>query len=126
MDIKELIKNPFVIGGIIIVVVILLVGRYFFSLSKQKNNYDDWTLENETDYDLNDIKKLENKTFYECMKECDDNSKCKAVVFDRDGLTDVPINLETMKTHTFKNCWIKNDTKDKYYPQNRISLVKPI
>ena len=126
MDISELVKNPFVIGGIIIVVFILLFGRYFFSLSKQKNNYDNWNLENETDYNLNYIKQLQNKTFYECMKECDDNSECKAVVFDRDGLTDVPIDLETMKTHTFKNCWIKNATENKYHPHNRISLLKPL
>ena len=60
------------------------------------------------------------------MKECDNNSKCKAVVFDRDGLPDVPINLETMKTYTYKQCWIKHTTENKYHPNNRIALIKPI
>jgi hypothetical protein len=36
MDIQTLVKNPFVIGGIVIVVIILLFGRYFLRLFKNQ------------------------------------------------------------------------------------------
>ena len=128
MDISELVKNPFVIGGIVIVVVILLFGSYFVSLYKQKNNYEDWTFEDKNDYNEYDIKELKNKTFDECMKECDDDSNCKAVVFDRTGITDDSITYEKMKKskNTYNSCWIKSATENKTSVPNRISLVKPI